>query len=233
MTGSVFLNAAQREAVWLSCSVASMAVLLSIIPAIALAYVLARRRFPGKSLVELTIHLGLVLPPVVVGYLLLLVLGNNGVVGRWLDAWFGISVAFTWWAAVLAAAVVGFPLMVRSMRLGFHAVDPRLEVASRSLGAGPCRTFWAITLPLAMRGIISGCLLGFARSLGEFGATILFAGNIEGETRTIPLAIYTEIQRPDGLTAAGHLALLSVLLAGAALAIGGLVEHRDPSHAPA
>ncbi len=185
------LTAEEWHALRLSFQVAACAALLGLPPAVAIGYGLARSSLRGKWLVEVLVNVPLVLPPVVVGYLLLVCFSPHGPLGSILLAWFGVKIVFTWWAAVLASVVVSFPLMVRAIRLAFQAVDPRLEMAARSLGAGPLRSFWTVSLPLAHRGLIAGCVLGFARSLGEFGATIMVAGNIEGQTRTIPLAIYT------------------------------------------
>lgn len=177
------------------------------------AWVLVRCTFPGKSLFDSLIHLPLVLPPVVVGYLLLVAMGRRGIIGSWLYDWFGITFAFSWRGAVLAAGVMSFPLMVRAIRLALEAVDLKLEQAARTLGAGRWRVFLTITLPLTLPGIIAGTVLAFARSLGEFGATITFVSNIPGETRTIPSAMYTLIQTPGGESAAARLCLISIVLA--------------------
>jgi molybdate transport system permease protein len=195
----------------------SLAAILGVLPvAFALAWVLARMRFPGKILLDALVHLPLVLPPVVVGWLLLIAFAPEGPAGRVL-ALFGVSVLFRWTGAALAAAVMALPLMVRAIRLSLEAVDPRLEAAARTLGAGPWRTFATITLPLASPGVLAGVVLGFARSLGEFGATITFVSNIPDETRTLPLAIYAALQLPGGDTAVWRLAVVSVLLSLAAL----------------
>ena len=197
MTASIFmLSSAEIEALLLSAKVAVCCTLVICIPGVAVAWLLAKKTFIGKSLLDSIVHLPLVLPPVVPGFLLLLLLGNQGLIGKWLQQSFGISIAFTWVGAVIAAAVMAFPLMVRSARLAISQVDSRLEAAAQSLGAHPLRVFFSITLPLAMPGIITGLVLAFSRSLGEFGATITFVGNIEGETRTLPLAIYTYTQIP-------------------------------------
>ena len=183
------LNEYEWQAVILSLKVSTVAVAASLPFGILMAWVLVRCRFPGKSLLDSLIHLPLVLPPVVVGYLLLISMGRKGIIGEWLYNWFGFSFTFSWRGAALAAAVVAFPLMVRAIRLALEAVDMRLEQAARTLGASPLRVFFTITLPLSLPGIIVGTVLAFARSLGEFGATITFVSNIPGETRTIPLAM--------------------------------------------
>ncbi len=203
----------------LSLKVAGVATVAALAPAIGLAWLLARRRFWGKSALEAAVNLPLVLPPVVVGFALLELFGRNGPVGAWLYDSFGLRVAFTWEGAALAAAVMGFPLVVRAARLAFEAVDQDLDEAARTLGAGPWRRFATIALPLALPGVVAGALLGFARGLGEFGATIAFAGNLPGETRTLPIAIYTALQSPGGEDAAGRLVVLSILLALAAVVV--------------
>lgn len=181
--------------------------------AIALAFVLARFRFPGRMLLDALAHLPLVLPPVVVGWLLLLLFGVRGPIGAWLQAWFGVRLVFTEAGAVLACAVMMFPLMLRSIRLSVEAVDPGLEQAARTLGAGALDRFFTITLPLAAPGVLVGAIVGFAASLGEFGAVITFAANIPGETQTLPLAIYSALQAPGGEATAARLSLVSVALA--------------------
>lgn len=215
----------ELEAVSLSLRVAFASVVVSLPFGLLIAWLLARRDFYGKAALNGLVHLPLVLPPVVVGYLLLLLLGREGPLGRLL-APLGISLPFTWQGAALAAAVMAFPLMVRAMRLSLEAVDRRLEAAARTLGASRADVFLSVTLPLMAPGIVVGTLLAFARSLGEFGATITFAANIPGETRTVPLAIYALIQTPGGERAALRLALLSVLLSLAALAASELVARR-------
>lgn len=210
----------------LSARVALWCMLLGLLPGIALAWLLARREFFGKSLLDALVHLPMVLPPVVPGYLLLLAFGRHGWAGGWLYEHFGISIAFTWMGAVLASLVMGLPLLVQPIRLSFQLIDSRLEGAARTLGAGPWRVFFTITLPLALPGVLVGAILAFSRSLGEFGATISFVGNIEGETRTLPLAIYTFIQQPGGEEPAMRLILLSIALALAALLAGQAVTRR-------
>ena len=216
----------EREALVLSLRVAFWSVTCSLPAGLAVAWLLTRRDFPGKTLVNGLVHLPLVLPPVAVGYLLLLLLGRNGPLGRALFDAFGITLPFTWQGAALAAAVMAFPLMVRAIRLSLDAVDRRLEAAARTLGATPLSVFLTVTLPLTTPGILVGALLAFARSLGEFGATITFAANIPGETRTLPLALYSLTQTPGGEAAALRLALLSVLLSLAALALSEIAARR-------
>ena len=204
-------------AIWLSLRVAVAATLASLPFGIAIAYVLARFSFPGKLLLNALVHLPLVLPPVVTGYLLLLGLGTRGPIGHALQECCGLVFAFRWTGAALAAAVMGFPLMVRAMRLSMEAVDQRLEGAAATLGAAPWRVFCTITLPLSLPGILAGATLAFAKALGEFGATITFVSNIPGETQTIASAIYAYTQAPAGDAAAWRLTLVSLALAFAAL----------------
>lgn len=211
------LSREEIDIILLSLKVALWSVLASLPLALLTAHVLARRNFPGKSLADAVVHLPLVLPPVVVGYALLLLLGRSGPLGTLLNEWFGIVVAFRWTGAAVACAVMGFPLMVRAMRLSIEAIDPRLEAAAQTLGAGRLGVFLTVTLPLALPGIVTGMLLSFARSLGEFGATITFVSNIPGETQTLPLAIYALTQVPGGDDAALRLCALSVILSVAAL----------------
>jgi molybdate transport system permease protein len=187
---------------------------------------LARCDFPGKSLFDAVVHLPLVLPPVVIGYFLLLLLGRRGPLGALLEEYFGIVVAFRWTGAAIAAGIMGFPLMVRAIRLSMEAVDVRLEAAARTLGAPRWRVFFTITLPLTLPGILTGALLSFARSLGEFGATITFVSNIPGETRTLPLAIYTQTQVPGGDAEAMRLSLISVVISILALVVSEWLVRR-------
>ncbi len=201
----------------LSLKVAFFCVALSLPVAILVAYLLARFDFPGKTLLDAVIHLPLVLPPVVVGFALLLLFGKHGPLGAWLNDWFGIVVAFRWTGAALASAIMGFPLMVRAIRLSISSIDARLETVARTLGGSRIWVFLSITLPLALPGLITGVLLSFARSLGEFGATITFVSNIPGETETLPLAIYTFVQSPGGDAQAIRLSVIAVLLSIAAL----------------
>lgn len=220
------LSPEEWAALALSARVATWCMLLGIMPGVLLAWLLARRDFPGKSLLDALLHLPLVLPPVVPGYLLLLAFGRQGWAGRWLHDVFGVSIAFQWTGAVLASLVMSLPLLVQPIRLSLQLIDSRLEDAARTLGAGPWRVFFTITLPLALPGILVGAILAFSRSLGEFGATITFVGNIEGETRTLPLAIYTLVHQPDGETAALRLVWLSVALALAALLASQAITRR-------
>ncbi len=214
----MILSEAEQQAVWLSLVVATRSVALSLPLAVAVAWVLARRNFPGKTLVDALVHLPLVLPPVVIGYLLLLSLGARGPIGGWLEATFGLRLVFTSLGASVATAVMSFPLMVRAIRLSIEAIDPGLEAAARSLGAGRFDRFVSITLPLMLPGVLAGMVIAFAASLGEFGAVITFVSNIPGETQTLPLAIYSALQTPDGDSIALRLATLSFMLA-----LGGLV----------
>jgi molybdate transport system permease protein len=220
------LTPAETEALFLSLRVAFWSVLASLPVGLAVAWLLARLEFPGKFLVNGLVHLPLVVPPVVVGYLLLILFGRQGPLGRLLEGWFGVTVAFTWRGAALAAAVMGFPLMVRAIRLSLESVDRGLEAAARTLGAGPAWAFLTVTLPLIAPGLLTGAILAFARSLGEFGATITFVSNIPGETRTLPLALYTATQLPAGDVAAVRLAVLSIVLAMAALVVSELLARR-------
>lgn len=210
----------------LSLQVGGVAVLTTLPVAFALAFLLARVRFPGKLLVDGLVHLPLVVPPVVTGWLLLLAFAPAGPLGSWLESWFGISVLFRWTGAAIAAAVMALPLMVRAMRISIEAVDRRLEAAARTLGAPPARVFWTITLPLSLPGVIAGAVLGFARALGEFGATISFVSNVPGETETLPLAIYAALQVPGGDAMVLRLATISVLLSLLALIASELIARR-------
>ena len=185
-----------------------------------------RKRFYGKAALETLVNLPLVLPPVVTGYLLLVTFGRRGLVGQHLEDWFGLRLVFDWKGAALAAAVVSFPLMVRAIRIAFASVDHRLEQAARTLGAGPLDAFFTISLPMARHGVIAGCVLAFARSLGEFGATIMIAGNIPGETQTIPLYIYSQLETPGGIEQSVTIVIVSVFIAAAALAIGEWLDRR-------
>ena len=216
----------ELEIVVLSLKVAFWGVAWSLPAAIATAFVLARKRFPGKTLFDAAVHLPLVLPPVVVGFALLVLFGRHGPLGRLLEP-LGIVFAFRWTGAALAASIMGFPLMVRAIRLAIDAVDTRLETAARTLGARAGRVFFTITLPLAWPGLVTGALLAFARALGEFGATITFVSNIPGETQTLPLAIYTFTQSPGQDAQALRLSLLSAVLSLAALALSEWLVRRQ------
>jgi molybdate transport system permease protein len=220
------LSPEQWQAVRLTLVVSATAVAVSLPLGIALAWLLAKRNFPGKFLVETLVNLPLVLPPVVTGYLLLVTFGRNGPLGALLDKWFGVQLIFDWKGAALAAAVVSFPLLVRPIRLAFASIDDRLIQAARSLGARPLDAFWTVVLPLARPGILSGCALAFARSMGEFGATIMVAGNIPGQTRTIPLEIYNLLESPGGAAEARTLVAVSILIAAAAMVLGEILERR-------
>ena len=226
MTG-LWPSAAEWGVVALSLKVSVVAVALTLPFAYALAWLLARRRFPGRLLLDAAVHLPLVLPPVVTGWILLLLFGRTGPLGQWLESTFGLVLVFRWTGAALAAAVMALPLMVRAMRLSIEAVDRRLVGAARSLGASPWRAFLGVTLPLSVPGVLAGTMLGFARSLGEFGATITFASNIPGETRTLPLAIYTGLQLPGAETAVTRLAVVSVLLSVGALIASEMLVRRS------
>jgi molybdate transport system permease protein len=224
MTG--WLTPAEWQVVGLSLKVSVVAVTLTLPIAYGLAWLLARR-FPGRMILDAAVHLPLVLPPVVTGWMLLLLFGPNGALGAWLEANFGLAFVFRWTGAALAAAVMALPLMVRAMRLSIEAVDQRLVEAARSLGAKPWRAFLTITLPLSLPGVLAGLMLGFARSLGEFGATITFASNIPGQTRTLPLAIYSSLQIPGGEALVTRLAVVSVLLSLAALVVSEWLVRRQ------
>ncbi len=223
------LSPAEWTALLLSAKVAFGAVAAVALPGLLLGWLLARKNFHGKLLVETLVYAPLVIPPVVTGYLLLVLCGRNGPVGGWLDRTFGWHLIFTWQGAALASALMGLPLMVRSVRLSIELIDRRLEEAASVLGYSPWRVFLCITLPLARSGIIAGLLLAFARSLGEFGATITFAGNIPGVTQTLPLAIYSALQMPGGESAAARLSFLSLLLSLAALGFSEWLAKRNKS----
>ena len=220
-----WLGPEEWQAVRLSLKVAFWAMLASLPFGVLCAYALARWRFPGRQLLNLLVHLPLVLPPVVTGYLLLLTLGRRAPLGAFLDG-FGITFAFQWTGAALAAAIMGFPLLVRAIRLSLEAIDPKLEEAAATLGAPPLWRFLTITLPLILPGLLAGAVLSFAKAMGEFGATITFVSNIPGETQTLPSAIYAFLQVPGGEPAALRLVALSVFIALAALALSELMAQR-------
>jgi molybdate transport system permease protein len=220
------MTAAETEALFLSLSVAARSVAFNLPLAILVAWVLSRTRFTGRTVFDAFVHLPLVLPPVVVGYLLLVVFGVRGPVGGWLFENFGIQLAFTGTGAALATAVMSFPLVVRSIRLSLDAMDRGLEDAARTLGAGPIDRFFSITLPLIAPGILAGAVTAFAAGLGEFGAVITFASNIPGETRTLPLALYTALQTPDGDAMAARLAMISFSLGLAGLLLAEFLARR-------
>lgn len=220
------LSPAEVDALLLSLRVSLVATFASLPLGLLAAWVLARRDFWGKSILDALIHLPLVVPPVVVGYLLLVLLGRNGPVGGFLFDVFGITIAFTWQGAAVAAAVMAFPLMVRAIRLSIEAADQRLETAARTLGAGPLRVFATVTLPQILPGILVGVVLAFARALGEFGATITFVSNIPGETRTLPLAIFGQLQVPGTEEAVIRLVVISIAVALAALIASEFLSRR-------
>jgi molybdate transport system permease protein len=213
----MLLSAQEWGVVALSAKVSAVAILGVMPMAFALAWALARGRFRGRLLLDGIVHLPLVLPPVVIGWLLLVAFAPGGPVGGWLWRTLGVTLLFRWTGAALAAAIMALPLMVRAIRLSLEAVDPRLEEAARTLGAGPWATFRRVTLPLCAPGVLAGAVLGFARSLGEFGATITFVSNIPGETQTLPLAIYAALQVPGGEATVWRLALVTVVLSLLAL----------------
>jgi molybdate transport system permease protein len=218
---------AELEAIRLSLKVAGVATLVSLPFGVAVAMFLARSRLPGLTLLDGLVHLPLVLPPVVTGYLLLVGFGRRGPIGAFLEETFGIVFAFRWTGAALASAIMGFPLLVRAVRLSVEAVDRRLEHSAATLGARPAIVFLTVTLPLILPGVLAGAVLLFAKALGEFGATITFVSNIPGETQTIPSAIYSALQVPDGESAALRLSVVSVLISLAALVASERLARRD------
>ena len=220
------VSSAELEALRLSLEVATRSVAFTLPLAVLVAWILTRARFPGRTLLDAFVHLPLVLPPVAVGYVLLLLLGSRAPLGSWLHAHFGIELPFTTAGAALATAVMTFPLMVRAIRLSLENVDRGLEAAARTLGAGPLDRFCTITLPLMLPGILAGAVTAFAAGLGEFGAVITFAGNVPGVTRTLPLALYTAMQSPDGDALALRLALLSFALGLSGLLAAELLVRR-------
>ena len=220
------LSPAETTALLLSLKVAFWSVAASLPVAVALAWILSRLSFPGKSLLDAVVHLPLVLPPVVVGYFLLLAFGRRGPIGAFLEEYLGIAFIFRWTGAALACAVMGLPLLVRAVRQSLDAVDRGLEAAAATLGAPPLWVFASVTLPLILPGILTGMLLSFARSLGEFGATITFVSNIPGETQTLPLAIYAFTQVPGGDAQALRLCILSIVLSLAALMASEVLVRR-------
>lgn len=220
------LSPAETQALLLSLRVSFWATLASLPFGLLAAHALARWRFPGHGLLNLVVHLPLILPPVVTGYLLLLSFGRQGWAGAALWDWFGFTFAFRWTGAALAAAVMAFPLLVRAIRLALEAVDPRLEEAAATLGASRAMVYLTVTLPLILPGLLAGAVLGFAKAMGEFGATITFVANIPGETQTLPTAIYSLLQVPDGDAAAMRLVLVSVAVAMLALALSEWLSRR-------
>ena len=220
------LDATQLEVVQLSLKVAGTAVAFSLPLALAVAWFLARSTSRWRMVIDALVHLPLVLPPVVTGYLLLVVLGRRGLIGGWLAEHLGIVFAFHWTGAALAGAIMGFPLMVRPIRLSLEAIDAGSEAAAATLGAAPVMVWLTVTLPLALPGVLAGLVLAFARALGEFGATITFAANIPGETRTLPLAIYSFIQVPGGESQAAQLIVVSIAVSLSALVLAEWVARR-------
>ncbi len=220
------LTELEVQALLLSLRVGFWSVLASLPLGIAVAWLLARRHFPGKFLLDAVVHIPLVVPPVAIGYLLLVLLGRRGPVGGWLYDTFGVTVIFTWHGAVVASAVMAFPLMVRAIRLSIEGLDRRLETAARTLGATPADVFVTITLPLIAPGILTGVVLAFARSIGEFGATITFVSNIMGETRTLPIALYTLTQQPGGEAGAARLLVISIVVALVAVIASEFLARR-------
>ena len=220
-----WLSPDEWRALALSLRVSFWATLVSLPFGILVAHALARWRFPGRQLLNGLVHLPLILPPVVTGYLLLITFGRKGVVGQFLDQWFGIVLAFRWTGAALAAAIMAFPLMVRAIRLAIEAVDPRLEQAAGTLGASRPMVFLTVTLPMILPGVVAGAILAFAKAMGEFGATITFVSNIPGQTQTLPSAIYTYLQVPGGEGPAARLVLVAVAVAMAALLVSEWVAR--------
>jgi len=216
---------AEIIALLLSIKVAFWCTLAILVPGTCMAWIFARKSFFGKSLIDAVVHMPLILPPVVPGFLLLVLFGNQGFFGKYLNEHWGISIAFSWEGAAVASAVMAFPLMVSAIRLAINQVDTKLEVAAKSLGAHPLRVFFTITLPLALPGILAGLILSFSRSLGEFGATMAFVGNIEGKTRTLPMAIFTYIQTPGSDLPAMRLVILSMMIALGALMGSAILER--------
>ncbi len=216
----------ELEAIKLSLQVAGLALLGCLPLGLVTAWLLARYDFFGKTLLNGLVHLPLVVPPVVIGYLLLVAFGKKGLIGSWLWDYFGVSISFSWQGAAIAAGVMAFPLVVRSIRISLESVDTGLEQAARTLGASPLQVFLTVTLPLILPGILTGAILAFARSLGEFGATITFVSNIPGETQTLPLALYSLTQAPDSETGAYRLVIISVIIALAALIASETLARR-------
>ena len=226
-----FFSQAELNAIYLSLKVATIAILFALPVAIFIAWILSRKQFWGKQLLNGIVHLPLVLPPVVIGYLLLIVMAKRGAIGQYLWEWFGFSFSFSWRGAVLASAVMAFPLMVRSIKQAFDAIDPKLEQAARTLGASLLKVFFTLNLPLSFSGVIAGAVLGFARSLGEFGATITFVSNIPNQTQTIPAALFTFIETPDGELAAARLCAVAIVISLIALSASEWLAERQKRYA--
>ncbi len=226
-----FFSQPELNAIYLSLKVATIAILFALPVAIFIAWILSRKQFWGKQLLNGIVHLPLVLPPVVIGYLLLIVMAKRGAIGQYLWEWFGFSFSFSWRGAVLASAVMAFPLMVRSIKQAFDAIDPKLEQAARTLGASPLKVFFTLNLPLSFSGVIAGAVLGFARSLGEFGATITFVSNIPNQTQTIPAALFTFIETTDGELAAARLCAIAIVISLIALSASEWLAERQKRYA--
>ena len=226
-----FFSRPELNAIYLSLKVATIAILFALPVAIFIAWILSRKQFWGKQLLNSIVHLPLVLPPVVIGYLLLIVMAKRGAIGQYLWEWFGFSFSFSWRGAVLASAVMAFPLMVRSIKQAFDAIDPKLEQAARTLGASPLKAFFTLNLPLSFSGVIAGAVLGFARSLGEFGATITFVSNIPNQTQTIPAALFTFIETPDGELAAARLCAVAIVISLITLSASEWLAERQKRYA--
>ena len=226
-----FFSQPELNAIYLSLKVATIAILFALPVAIFIAWILSRKQFWGKQLLNGILHLPLVLPPVVIGYLLLIVMAKRGAIGQYLWEWFGFSFSFSWRGAVLASAVMAFPLMVRSIKQAFDAIDPKLEQAARTLGASPLKVFFTLNLPLSFSGVIAGAVLGFARSLGEFGATITFVSNIPNQTQTIPAALFTFIETPNGELAAARLCAVAIVISLIALSASEWLAERQKRYA--
>ena len=226
-----FFSRPELNAIYLSLKVATIAILFALPVAIFIAWILSRKQFWGKQLLNSIVHLPLVLPPVVIGYLLLIVMAKRGAIGQYLWEWFGFSFSFSWRGAVLASAVMAFPLMVRSIKQAFDAIDPKLEQAARILGASPLKVFFTLNLPLSFSGIIAGAVLGFARSLAEFGATITFVSNIPNQTQTIPAALFTFIETPDGELAAARLCAVAIVISLITLSASEWLAERQKRYA--
>tara|TARA_B100001057_G_scaffold151467_1_gene151421 strand:- start:344 stop:1036 length:693 start_codon:yes stop_codon:yes gene_type:complete len=220
------LSSQEIDAIFLSIKVSIWSVVFSLLPAVYIAYVLSRKIFWGRQALNIIIHIPLILPPVVTGYFLLILFSRTGLIGSFLDTYFGVTVAFHWFGAVLATAIMSFPLMVRAFRLGFENVDPKLELAAHSLGANRFMIFLTITLPLVIPALITGAVLGFAKSMGEFGATITFVSNIPGQTQTIPSAIFEFLQIPGNNLMTIRLVCLSLLISIVALYISEVLAIR-------
>ncbi|MBC7473270.1 MAG: molybdate ABC transporter permease subunit [Candidatus Sericytochromatia bacterium] len=210
----------------LSLKVGFFSALYSLIPGILIGYLLARKEFYGKVLIDSIVYLPLVLPPVTIGYFLIILFGNQGIIGKFLHEWFGLTLIFNWKGAVLASSIMGFPLLVRAVRISIESIDLQLEKTAASLGASPLKVFLSITLPLALPGVIAGVILSFARSLGEFGATITFVSNIPNQTRTLPIAIYTYSQMPGNDLKISRLIFISIIISFTALFFSNLLEKK-------